>query len=338
MNAPECDRQKQMRCRRARPWPLAVTRVPMRPSAAAVWAVSGVPAHCCSTQRPGEPCLTNAVSVQSSTRSGIASGPGKQHASMAFTLVELLVVMAILGLLIALLLPTLGKAKRRAQQVTCVSNFRQLTACWKMYADDHGGKLVPVFYFFQGQVNTNAWVRGSMDNDTTIYPPVEPGVLDSTNLNGIRWGSLYRYSQSVGIYRCPSDPSRTDGVPRVRSYSLNGWMGGTWVKGQSNYMVYKREQDIVRPPSSEAWVFIDEHERSINDGWFAVDMKGDRGLLDAPATRHNAAFALSFADGHVEAWKLRDPRTINWTALPIPNTPPNPDWERLASASSSLRE
>lgn len=255
-----------------------------------------------------------------------------------FTLLELLVVLGVLGLLAGLMLPALGRAKRRAQQVACISHFKQLTASWKLYADDNQGRLVPVFYFFRGRVNTNAWVRGSMDDDTRIYPPVEPGVRDSTNVNGIKLGSLFAYNPAVGIYRCPADPSAVDGVRRVRSYSLNGWMGGTWVKGQSNYIVFKREADIVRPPPSGAWVFMDEHERSINDGWFAVDMVGNRGLLDAPAVRHNAAYALSFADGHVEVWTLRDPRSISWRALPIPNRPPNPDWARLAAASTSLRE
>ncbi len=269
------------------------------------------------------------------TASPLNSGRGEPA---AFTLIELLVIFAIIGVLGGLLLPALGKSKRRAQQITCVNHFKQLTTSWKMYADDSHGKLVPVFYFFRGQVNSNAWVRGSMDDDTQVYPPVEPGIRDSTNVNGLKLGSLFAYNPATEIYHCPADPSATDGVRRVRSYSLNGWMGGTWVKGQSNYMVFKREQDIVRPPASGAWVFIDEHERSINDGWFAVDMVGERGLLDAPATRHNNAYALSFADGHVEVWKLRDPRSVNWATLPIPNAPQNPDWQRLAAASSSLRE
>jgi prepilin-type N-terminal cleavage/methylation domain-containing protein/prepilin-type processing-associated H-X9-DG protein len=255
----------------------------------------------------------------------------------SFTLVELLVVLAIMGVLAGLLLPALGRAKRRAQQAVCIQHFKQLTASWKMYADEHDGRLVPVFYFFRGQVNTSAWVRGSMDDEVRIYPPVQPGVRDSTNVNGLKLGSLFPYNPAVGLYRCPADPSTVEGVRRVRSYSLNGWMGGTWVKGQSNYIVFRREADIVRPPPSGAWVFVDEHERSINDGWFAVDMVGARGLLDAPATRHAGAYALSFADGHVEVWPLRDPRSLHWTALPIPNRPPNPDWERLAAATTSLR-
>jgi len=138
------------------------------------------------------------------------------QAMRSFTLLELLVVLAILGLLAGLVLPALGRAKRRAQQVACINHFKQLTAAWKMYADEHDGRLVPVFYFFRGQVNTSAWVRGSMDDDVRIYPPVQAGVRDSTNVHGLMWGSLYRYHQSVGIYRCPADPSRVAAVGRAR--------------------------------------------------------------------------------------------------------------------------
>src|ERR1035437_6205223 len=261
-----------------------------------------------------------------------------QMKDRAFTLLELLVSVVIIGILAALLLPALGRAKGKALNVGCVSNFRQLTAAWRVYADENNGKLVPVNFKFKssGFVNSNAWVRGSMDDDASMYPPIEPGVLDSTNVNGIKLGSLYTYTRSVGVYHCPADKSSVGGVRRVRSYSINGWMGGVTVAGQHEYIVFKREADIANPPPSKAWVFIDEHERRINDGWFAVDMVGDRGLLDAPATRHGGSYALSFADGHAEIWKLLDGRTRSWTRLPISNNPLNPDWQRLQAATTSL--
>jgi prepilin-type N-terminal cleavage/methylation domain-containing protein/prepilin-type processing-associated H-X9-DG protein len=255
-----------------------------------------------------------------------------------FTLLELLVTIAIIAIVAALLLPTLSRSKAEALNVACVNNFRQLTMSWHLYADDNQGCLVSVGYKFKstGLVNSNAWVLGTMKDNVPGYPPLEPGVLDSTNENGIKWGRLFPYTKSVGIYHCPADKSATDGVPRVRSYSINGWMGGLPIAGQHQYRVFKCYKDIINPGPSKTWVFIDEHERSINDGWFAVDMVGNRGLLDAPATRHNNSYALSFADGHVEIWRLHDSRSTDWTKLPIPNTPPNVDWQRLRDASSSL--
>ncbi|MCO5052257.1 MAG: prepilin-type N-terminal cleavage/methylation domain-containing protein [Verrucomicrobiae bacterium] len=258
----------------------------------------------------------------------------------AFTLLELLVTIAVIAILAALLLPALGRAKGRALNAVCISNFRQLTAAWKMYADDNGGRLVRVHFQSLPDsggaiINSNAWVRGSMNDDASQYPPLQPGRLDSTNLNGIKWGSLFQYSGDVGIYRCPQDKVTVAGVLRVRSYSINGWMGGTTVHGQHDFRVFRHESEIVKPTPAQTWVFIDEHERSINDGWFAVDMVGNLGLLDAPASRHGGSYALSFADGHVETWKLLDGRTRSWKTLPIKNQPENPDWRRLRDATTS---
>jgi prepilin-type N-terminal cleavage/methylation domain-containing protein/prepilin-type processing-associated H-X9-DG protein len=253
-----------------------------------------------------------------------------------FTLIELLVVIAVIGILAALLLPVLSRAKAKGTQTACINNFKQLMVCWKMFADENNGKLVPVAYNVNGMINSNAWVRGSMDDNWQVYPPITPHTFDSTNLDGIKLGSLFSYSQAVGIYHCPADESQTRGVLRVRSYSLNGWMGGTTVFGEHEYKVMRNETDINLIGSSSAWVFIDEHERSINDGWFAVDMIGNRGMLDAPATRHGSSFALSFADGHAETWKLQDDRTRHWSSLPISNQPENPDWRKLRDATTVL--
>ncbi|MBI4661378.1 MAG: type II secretion system protein [Verrucomicrobia bacterium] len=256
------------------------------------------------------------------------------HLRRAFTLIELLVVIAIIAILAGMLLPALAKAKTKARQTVCMNHLRQLTICWFMYSQDHN--RLPENYHFDPDagINPNNWIRGTMD-DNPAYGQVEPGVRDSTNLTTITSGKLYAYNKSSGIYRCPADGSMIEGVRRVRSYSINGWMGGRALAGQDQFRVFQRESDIVDPPPSHAFVLIDEHERSINDGWFAVDMKGFLGLIDAPAVRHDGRLSVSFADGHAEAWKLRDHRTLKWETLPIPNYPPNQDWARLSAASTS---
>jgi len=252
-----------------------------------------------------------------------------------FSLIELLVIIAIIVILAGLLLPALSRAKAQGQKADCVNHMRQLTLAWKMYADDNRNSLAENYYFNDnGTINPDSWIRGSMD-DNPAYGQFEAGVLDSTNAHSIKAGKLFTYIPVPKVFRCPSDPSTTDGVPRVRSYSINGWMGGKALAGQDGFRVYTKDSDITQPAPSSAFVFIDEHEKSINDGWFAMDMKGTRGLLDAPASRHSKGYALSFADGHAEVWRLRDPRSLSWGNLPIPNSPLNPDWSRLSGSSSS---
>ncbi len=77
-----------------------------------------------------------------------------------FTLIELLVVVAIMVLLIAILMPSLARARSQARSVLCLSNLRQLSHGWHMYADDHDEVLLPGRY---------AKAPGGMSNPANWY-------------------------------------------------------------------------------------------------------------------------------------------------------------------------
>lgn len=66
----------------------------------------------------------------------------KLKGNKAFTLIELLLVIAIIGILAGLLLPVLNKAKGKAHSIKCLSNVKQLILGWQLYASDHKGRYV----------------------------------------------------------------------------------------------------------------------------------------------------------------------------------------------------
>ena len=84
-------------------------------------------------------------------------------------------------------------------------------------------------------------------------------------------------------------------------------MNGSGIWQQTNFVTFKRFSEIREP--SKTWVFIDEREDSINDGYFAVDMTARYTIIDYPATYHNGSGTLSFADGHVESHRWMEATT-----------------------------
>jgi prepilin-type processing-associated H-X9-DG protein len=229
-------------------------------------------------------------------------------------LIELLVVIAIIAILAALLLPALSRARQKTQGIYCMNNTRQLAICWYMYADDNGGKLSPNRDGGNvGKAQADAaWAGGWLDFSAST---------DNTNTEFLVNKDKYQWAaylgpcvKSVSVFRCPADKSvvRIGGaqLARVRSISMNNYVGDmsrTWTT-PSRYQLCKKSSQILTP--SMMFVFLDEREDSINDGWYASDPDTKWQIVDYPASYHGNAAGYAFADGHSEIHRWRDGRTM----------------------------
>ncbi len=247
--------------------------------------------------------------------------PRQQGSSIgAFSLIELLVVVAIVCILAALLFPGLASAKLKGKQTACVSNLKQLGVAFNLYCADNDGRLPENL---PGNA-TNSWVMGDMRDP-----------MQATNDMFIRQGKLFPYASQTSLYHCPADDSRSGQSLRTRSLSMNGWMGSRQMETESNnrpgYRTFVRDNELTAAPTSSLWIILDEHQATIDDGWFLVTMDDSRPFASAPASRHQGGYVLNFADSHAELYKLR---TAAAKLLAGQISPYNTDWLRLKQATT----
>lgn len=245
----------------------------------------------------------------------------------AFTLVELLVVIAVISLLMSILIPALSKAKAYAYRTVCSNNLRQLHYCWQLYIDDWDGKM-PNNMASPGP--DGAW---RSDPNSWIGYSSAPHDAETT---GIEKGSFFtgNYNRVMKLYRCPADKSRVRsvagaelGMKRTRSYSMNAHFGGP--KGSPSAM---NSAAALRNPGS-LFVFLEEHEERIDDASFTVNPAPAETWSNMPADRHSLGCAFSFADGHVERWRWKNRKNPALTNSPVENEADLADLKRLQEAA-----
>ena len=247
-----------------------------------------------------------------------------------FTLLELLVTVSIIAILAGLLLPALASARAKARAIQCVHNLRQLSTACLLYASD----AEDAFPYNMGTDEIRRVVaQGRYDNWTSSIMSWE---LDADNTNKFlltRGGIGPELSGTAAVYKCPNDLVVSDlqaqhGITaRVRSYSMNAMVGnaGQYSRGGHNvnnpdYKQFFRTGEIPRP--ADIFVFIEEHPDSIGDGYF-LNRVEEREWTDLPASYHNGAANLTFADGHVETHTWREAATrpaarADAVRLPLP--------------------
>jgi prepilin-type processing-associated H-X9-DG protein/prepilin-type N-terminal cleavage/methylation domain-containing protein len=214
----------------------------------------------------------------------------RRHRQAAFTLVELLVVIGIIALLIAILMPSLSRARQQSQRIACMSNMRQLGMATMQYTTENKGWF------------PRAAGGGSAFDDWIYWEAARATTRDE--------GRLVKYLGTRFVeahYICPSD-NLNGHLTYPYSYTMNEFMGG--VVAANNGDLHGRIKVTQVKRSAEKIMFIDESSQTIDDGCWAPQHYSSDGH-NLISNRHDKAAEKStdpnagngnalFADGHVE--------------------------------------
>jgi len=187
---------------------------------------------------------------------------------MSFTLIELLVVIAIIAVLVAILLPALGRARETARAVSCSSNLHQLGALYQIYANEY-----------------TDWLPLSLDTSPGTGNRMWRIVLPRLYFSG-------QAASEVPIFHCPSQPSH-QGSPGF-DYGMNAYINNTWGGWFPGYFY-----QMGTLPDHAKTVIVTENNyiNYVENSTVVPWLWAGSGAQINP--RHNQKVNILFADSHV---------------------------------------
>jgi prepilin-type N-terminal cleavage/methylation domain-containing protein/prepilin-type processing-associated H-X9-DG protein len=230
-----------------------------------------------------------------------------------FTLIELLVVIAIIALLMAILIPVLQSAREQGQRAVCLSNLRQLTTAWIIYADENDSSLL------WGRSNGfERWTFGRPPNEREI---LLKGWATGPEGRSLAEGTLWPYLRDADVYRCPRGMTghvftyaivaAANAADVEGTHSTKTNMGPTSPGELIGKTVLKLTKltDIVSPCAAQRAVFIDEGQTP-NGFFYVFYLYPKWSKFSPPPIHHAGGITLSMADGHAEYWKWKGYETV----------------------------
>jgi prepilin-type N-terminal cleavage/methylation domain-containing protein len=237
-----------------------------------------------------------------------------KRSEAGFTLVELLVVIAIIALLMAILLPALGRAREMGKRAVCMNQIKQLIVGWNMYCDDNkekmpygniwwswnwGTKAGPSFVEpVHVQPHTMPMTRITQQNQ--VFPAGHPNLSDWQH--AIAEGTIWKYLKDYKIYKCPvADKGRES------TYQMSESICGDPPPTACGNPAFTLRTELKR--TAEMFVFLDTGDAGSGALWLEYACVGLH-WGDPPPTRHGTGTTFVFADQHVEYRKWTNPHTL----------------------------
>ena len=259
----------------------------------------------------------------------------------AFTLIELLVVIAIIAILAAILFPVFAQARTKGRQASDMSNLKQLTLGWLMYAQDYDETVLPRAVYVPNCSDGSGQVWAFWFAALTPYTKngqifLSPQFQDDL---GALWGDSWLCK--------PAHPTLQDDGKIYGSYTMNffeswSWTSTTWTDGQPHYGFRYDPADMVSLGDVQdtagtivmtnglypelGWEPFTDYSRFYNDPNSTLTYIGPK--YDAKTPAEGGPFSerlnVAWADGHVSTLKWGSIKPHMWTVQDDKNAWTNP--------------